>query len=145
VKRQLPAIESRSTAKLIGPVITKLVGRSCLLIECADKDGRWQDRNRPFAVKYEKWEYLWLKGRFVDRELVTMAYLNTVLTDAINKIEGCHGTSIRVQYRLQAPDDDGCNWSETCVPIIGLHTTTDVVPHVNRLIADARKRFNIQD
>lgn len=77
------------------------------------------------------------------RELLTFAELSGWLTAELQKAEDAAGSSIAVQYVLQEPDQDGCNWSDSVNLRVGPSASKEALaPYVARLIHDARARFN---
>jgi hypothetical protein len=82
----------------------------------------------------------------VDRQMVTLAELNEMLTASIQQHDECKGSKIAVQYRLQDPDETGCNWGDDVVATVGPRTTIEELrPHIARVVTDARSQFNIKD
>ena len=79
------------------------------------------------------------------RQLITMDELNTWLTGYVEKNEDCEGTTVRVQYKLDESDSEGCNWSDNVVfnpgPNADKHILTGIV---GSAVREARKRFNIK-
>lgn len=79
------------------------------------------------------------------RELVTSKELKTYLTAELKKVKGCDGCTIGRILRYQQPDDDGCNWSDNVIVSSGGDISPDyLLPHVQRIVAEARKRFNLK-
>lgn len=79
------------------------------------------------------------------RELLTLAKLSDWLTAELQRAEGAAGSSIAVQYMLQEPDQDGCNWSDSVILKVGMSASKETLaPYVVQLIQDARKRFNVK-
>jgi len=50
-----------------------------------------------------------------------------------------------VQYELQAPDADGCNWSRDLIINYGRDDRVVVDLHLHPLFEKARKRFNVRE
>jgi len=81
----------------------------------------------------------------IERELVTLSELSARLSDALQKVSDAAGSAISVQYKLQEPDEEGCNWSDSVILKIGPNTSREaLVPYVTQLMQDARERFNVK-
>ena len=77
-------------------------------------------------------------------ELVTQSELSAILTAELQKIEDCAGSVITVKYRLQEPDDEGCNWSDDVSIRVGPKASSSyVIPHVEGIVRRARARYNL--
>jgi hypothetical protein len=80
------------------------------------------------------------------RTLVTLEELSAWMTERVQAFEDCAGTTVTVQYRLQSPDKDGCNWSENVVFNPGPNAAKEtVLSHVGNLVREARGEFNVKD
>jgi hypothetical protein len=80
------------------------------------------------------------------RTLVTLEELSAWITERIQAVEDCEGTTVTVQYRLKKPDKSGCNWSENVVFNVGPKASKQtVLTHVGKLVREAREKFNIKD
>jgi len=80
-----------------------------------------------------------------NRKAVSRDALNKWLTDELQIVEDCDGSSLSVQYLLAVPDADGCNWSGV-VARVGPKTTAEQLQPVAVRIADkARALFNLTE
>ena len=82
----------------------------------------------------------------LNRELLSLTQLSEWMTSELQKNEDCEGSTVRVQYKLQKPDADGCNWSDSVVfspgPKVSKETLTGLVGDIVRA---ARVNFNVKD
>jgi|GEM_PF-5678254 len=78
------------------------------------------------------------------RKVITLDELNTWLTEYVAGHEDCEGTTVRVQHKLQKPDAEGCNWSDSVIFNPGRnadkHSLTGIVGNAVR---EARNKFNV--
>jgi hypothetical protein len=80
------------------------------------------------------------------RTLVALTELSEWLTLELQKVPDAGGSKITVQYALQTPDAEGCNWSDTVVLGVGKDATPEYLqPYVRQLINAARSRFNLKE
>lgn len=78
------------------------------------------------------------------RELVTKAELSAILTKELQAMPDAAGSKLSVQYALQEPDADGCNWSETVIVSVGPKATAEyLTPLAAAIIRRARQRYNV--
>lgn len=78
------------------------------------------------------------------RQLVTKAELSAILTKELQALPDAGGSRISVQYALQEPDADGCNWSETVIVSVGPRATaTYLTPLAAAIVRRARQRYNV--
>lgn len=80
------------------------------------------------------------------RTLLTRSELIGWLSDELQKVEDCQKCSITQIMSLQHPDEDGCNWSSdplylSCADDISAEY---VWPYLNRIVIEAKSRFNIK-
>lgn len=81
-----------------------------------------------------------------ERKLLTLAELSAWITERVQALEDCAGTTVTVQYGLRSPDKDGCNWSDSVVFRPGPNASKEVlVTAVGNVVREARQRFNIKD
>lgn len=79
------------------------------------------------------------------REIVTIQELTAYLTAELQKVRDCGGCSIRGILPYQQPDEDGCNWSDNVWVSTGGDMPEEYIkPHVQRIVVEARKRFNLE-
>lgn len=82
----------------------------------------------------------------IKRKLLSLTQLSEWMTSELQKNEDCDGSTVRVQYKLQKPDADGCNWSDSVVfspgPKASKETPTGLVGDIVRA---ARIRFNVRE
>lgn len=79
------------------------------------------------------------------RKPVTREELAAHLTAELQKVRDCQGCSIHGIFPYQQPDEDGCNWSDNVWVSTGGDMPVGYVrPHVQRIVAEARKRFNLK-
>ncbi len=83
----------------------------------------------------------------VARESVAAARVDRYLTRQLHKTPGFERVAVSVGYRLQVPDEDGCNWSGHVVPMYETHCSlADMVSERLRpFIKTARARFNLSE
>ncbi|MBI3653683.1 MAG: hypothetical protein HY231_21840 [Acidobacteria bacterium] len=80
----------------------------------------------------------------MSRTLVTISELTAYLTGELRKVEDCQQCSISRVLAYQQPDEDGCNWSPDVIVSYSPDVAKEyVIPHVQRIVAEARKRFNL--
>jgi hypothetical protein len=80
------------------------------------------------------------------RRLVSKKQLSEILTSELHKIEDAEGSRITVQYSLREPDPDGCNWSDSVIVGVGPKASSEyLTPHVQRIVAAARREYNVTD
>lgn len=78
------------------------------------------------------------------RTLVTPEELAAWMTAELRKVEGCEECSVGAANRLQQPDAEGCNWSDSLVVRSGGLAHEYFRPHLNRIVAQARAQFNLK-
>ena len=79
------------------------------------------------------------------RQLVPLEELSAWISDHVSQQDDCAGTTVSVQYTLQRPDDDGCNWSSSVVINLGPNATLRLVQvHLEAILPAARARFNVK-
>jgi hypothetical protein len=79
-----------------------------------------------------------------ERKLVTRDELNDILTREIRQINELKDATLTANYILEEPDSTGCNWSGPHL-VPGSSASFDyAAPHVQRIIASARSRYNIR-
>lgn len=79
----------------------------------------------------------------MSREIITREGLAAYMTDELRKIEGCENCSIGQVNILQHPDEDGCNWSDNLTINITGCSLNDIRSSIDKIMANARSRFNI--
>jgi hypothetical protein len=80
-----------------------------------------------------------------EREIVSMERLSKWLTDYVQANEDCEGTVVRVQYKLQSPDSEGCNWSDNVVLIPGPNADKNILTGiVGNAVQEAQDKFNVE-
>ena len=80
---------------------------------------------------------------YMDRRLVSVEELLSILNDELSKYEEFKDCRFEnPPMKLLVPDEDGCNWSAIQIKYIGV---SDEVgrPVVERIVAEARKKYNI--
>ncbi len=79
-----------------------------------------------------------------ERKIVSLEQLSNWLTEYVQAHEDCEGTTIRVQYKLQKPDSEGCNWSDTVTFNPGPSADKRLVTRiVGDAVREAREKFNV--
>lgn len=78
------------------------------------------------------------------KTLVSQDQLSTWMTSELQKIDECRDSQIRGVVALQFPDEDGCNWSDSLTVNSGGVASEILIPHVRRIVAEARERFNLE-
>ena len=80
------------------------------------------------------------------RTIRTREEINAWMTSELSSNTDCGGSRIQLQYALKQPDEDGCNWSDSCIlnhgPNISLEQLT---PIATQVVTSARKQFNLPD
>lgn len=86
-----------------------------------------------------------MKREISSRQLITSEELQAWLTAKLKQIEDCEECSVGGILLLQQPDAFGCNWSDSVVLSSGGVPVDYVWPHMTRIIAEARLRFNLRE
>jgi len=80
----------------------------------------------------------------MDRELLTEKALQLHLESELHKFQECNRYRVTGVARLQTHDAEGSNWSPTITTESGSRNVRDpCVEIAERIVADARKRFNL--
>ena len=79
------------------------------------------------------------------REFKTRREISEWLTGELRKHPGCGDTTVSVQYQLQEPDADGCNWSRDIVFNFGRNDTVVAKDRLRPIFEEARRRFNVRE
>lgn len=80
-----------------------------------------------------------------DRETVTLGALGAILTARVAEHSDLAGAKISVQYALQQPDQEGCNWSDDLVIGIGPNANLyGVINVLKKLIPEVRAKYNVE-
>jgi serine/threonine protein kinase len=80
----------------------------------------------------------------MSKVLMTPKELGAILTSTLQQVEDCEECSIDTVTPLLHPDEDGCNWSNVVHVQSGGDVAADYIgPHVQRIVAEARKRYNL--
>jgi len=80
-----------------------------------------------------------------ERTFLTLQELSAWMTEQIQKLDDCEGTTVTAQYRYQSPDAYGVNWWENVFFSPGPKASKDIVlGHVGNLVRQAREKFNIR-
>lgn len=77
------------------------------------------------------------------KQLVTREELAAWLTNELRKVEDCEECSVGGIVALREPDPTGCNWSDGVI-LSGGAPAEYVMPHLQRIVAQARERFNLR-
>lgn len=77
------------------------------------------------------------------RELKTPKQISEWITDRLQAFPGCEHATVIIQYEIQVPAPDGCNWSEDLVLNYGTNQREVVLQHLRPLHREARRRFNV--
>ncbi len=80
-----------------------------------------------------------------NRKILKINELEAILNSELAKIEGSEGATVKLQYKLNEPDESGCNWSDT----ITLKTTGDaqtkyLSSFLGEIIGNARMSYNLE-
>jgi hypothetical protein len=78
------------------------------------------------------------------RELKTREEIRDWLNRELHQHPNCQETRVSVQYQLQEPGADGCNWSRDLVINYGRDDSVVVHQHLRPLFEEARRRFNVR-
>lgn len=85
------------------------------------------------------------KNMATERTLLTLQEQSSWMTEEVQKVEDCKGTTVTVQYRFQTPDAYGVNWSDNVIFSPGPNASRDVVLSlVGNLVREAREKFNVR-
>lgn len=79
------------------------------------------------------------------RTLVTSENLAEWMTAELRKVEDCGDCGVGDVNRLQQPDADGCNWSDSLTVRSGGVPLEYFRPHLEKIVARARAEFNLED
>jgi hypothetical protein len=79
------------------------------------------------------------------REFKTRAEISAWLNQELHKHKGCQEARATVQYELQEPDEDGCNWSRDLIINYGRDDSVLVNQHLRPLFEEARRKFNVRE
>lgn len=79
------------------------------------------------------------------RELRTRDEISGWLTEELRKHPECRETRVSVQYELQEPGADGCNWSRDLIINYGRDDSVLVDARLRPLFEEARRRFNVRE
>jgi hypothetical protein len=79
------------------------------------------------------------------REFKTRREISDWLTQELRKFPGCEETTASVQYELQKPDTDGCNWSRDILLNFGRNDSVVSKDRLRPLFEEARRRFNVRE
>ncbi len=80
------------------------------------------------------------------RTLITLDELSNKLTEQLQQVDGAGESRVTVQYILQEPDADGCNWSDSVVLTLDKDTSSKTLgPFVTQLVQAARMKFNVKE
>ncbi len=80
-----------------------------------------------------------------NRKVITKDELSAWLTNYVALHEDCEGTTVNVQYKLQKPDPEGCNWSDSVIFNPGKNADKDTLTGiVGSAVREARDKFNIE-
>lgn len=79
------------------------------------------------------------------RELKTRHEISEWLTAELHKQRGCQETRVSVQYQLQEPDAEGCNWSRDLIINYGGDDSVLILERLRPLFEEARRRFNVRE
>jgi hypothetical protein len=78
------------------------------------------------------------------RKIVSREEVNAWMTQELTNHEDCAGSTLNVQYMLQAPDESGCNWSGDCNLSTGPGTDArHIAPIAAAIVARAQAKFNL--
>jgi len=79
------------------------------------------------------------------RELKTPQQISDWITERLQAFAGCADATVIIQYEIQEPASDGCNWSEDLVLNYGTSQREVVLQHLRPLHREARRRFNVSE
>ncbi len=77
------------------------------------------------------------------RELKTPQQISDWITDRLQTFPGCPDATVIIQYEIQEPSPDGCNWSEDLLLNYGTCQREVVLQHLRPLHREARRRFYV--
>jgi hypothetical protein len=80
----------------------------------------------------------------MERTFVSVEELLSILNSELSKYEEFKNCRFETPpMKLLMPDEDGCNWSTIKIRYVGISTEAGR-PVVERIVAQARKKFNIK-
>ncbi len=79
------------------------------------------------------------------RELKTQQQISDWITKRLQAFPACADATVIIQYEIQEPAPDGCNWSEDLVVNYGTSQREIVLQHLRPLHQEARRRFNVSE
>jgi hypothetical protein len=79
------------------------------------------------------------------RELKTRQQISDWITQSLQAFPECADARATVQYELQEPDAEGCNWSRDLILNYGRSDSDAVLRHLRPLHQEARRRFNVSE
>lgn len=66
------------------------------------------------------------------------------LTSELRRFDGCEECEVVGVYRLQEPDEEGCNWSMEGVPVRATGVLAEILrPALVNVVTRAKERFNV--
>ncbi|CAN7257378.1 hypothetical protein LJR130_001038 [Variovorax sp. LjRoot130] len=77
-----------------------------------------------------------------ERKNVPRADIDAWMTQALQKVDDCEGSTLKVRYLLQQ-SDEGCNWSEGLLSVGRGITVEQAWPIAHKIVEEARLRFNV--
>ena len=78
------------------------------------------------------------------RQVITPRELAAWMTEQIRQYEGCEEVEVGEPMELREPDEAGCNWSDSMVLRATGVPKELLNPAFGRVLAEARKRFNVE-
>lgn len=79
------------------------------------------------------------------RELKTRDEVSQSIAAELRKQPKCADVEVSVQYELQEPDPDGCNWSEDLIVNAGGGDYDEVIRRLRPIHIRARELFNVSE
>ena len=77
------------------------------------------------------------------RESRTRKEISEWMTRELRKQPECADARASVQYELQEPDPDGCNWSDSVLVNCGESDRDDVLARLVPIVRRDRRSFNV--
>jgi hypothetical protein len=79
------------------------------------------------------------------RELKSRQEISDWITARLRAFPDCADAIVTVQYELQEPGPDGCNWSHDLILNYGRSDSDAVTRHLRPLHQEARRLFNVSE
>jgi hypothetical protein len=79
------------------------------------------------------------------RKLRTRQQIGDWITQELRKHAECADARVSVQYELDEPEADGCNWADNVIVNSGVNDRDDVLERLRPILREARRTFNVSE